>query len=340
MAWFGDNKIGRIGRFFGNDPTLVGYWQLNGSSIDNSGNGNNGTDHSVIYSPQNGRLNNGADIVHANAAYISSSGNASIPTGAAARTFGIWFKTTVPSGTNQSIFGSGTSASNEQFVLYMVSGKDYFSGYAADIQGNIVINDGEWHLFIVTYDGSNARLYVDGKYDATYTGTLATTGTSIYIGCGPGLTGDSFTGSLWEPFILNRVMSPSQISQYYAWATRKPQNWMQKAIASTGISYVITAAQGAYTYTGFAVSFIKNLGIALAQGAYTYTGVAVSFIRTRVMAIVTGLYSLTGFAVIIINKSWAFRTKHPASWSNRVKNIATWSNKAKNAASWFFRNKS
>ena len=230
MAWFGSNKIGRLGRFLGNKPGLVGYWQLDGSSIDNSANGQNGSDTSVTYGPQSLPWMSGlrgVNVSHANGSNITITGTASIPTAAAPRTFGIWLQTTV-SGTNQSVFGSGTSASGEQFTLYVVSGKDYFSGYSADIQGNIVLNDGKWHLFIVTYDGTTARLYVDGKYDTGSAESLNTVGTSIAIGRGLPVNTDGITGSLTEAFILNYQMSAAQIAQYYAWAIRKPQNWMNR----------------------------------------------------------------------------------------------------------------
>lgn len=61
MAWFGDNKIGRIGRFWGNDPTLAGYWQLNGNPIDNSGNSNSLSPSGTVNYPPS-QLGLGADF--------------------------------------------------------------------------------------------------------------------------------------------------------------------------------------------------------------------------------------------------------------------------------------
>ena len=61
--------------------------------------------------------------------------------------------------------GSGDGMS---FIMSNPSGKKLFSGMNSDnIVGNKVFTTGQIHSCAVTYDGSTAKLYVDGKEDAS-----------------------------------------------------------------------------------------------------------------------------------------------------------------------------
>lgn len=50
------------------------------------------------------------------------------------------------------------------FVIY--SNKPFLDGkYYKDLYSNRVVNDGEWHNIVAVYNGSKAKLYIDGKED-------------------------------------------------------------------------------------------------------------------------------------------------------------------------------
>jgi hypothetical protein len=53
------------------------------------------------------------------------------------------------------------------------------------VGGSVNLNDGNWHLVVGTYDGSNVRLYVDGAADGTpaaVASPITTNNTDLYIG--------------------------------------------------------------------------------------------------------------------------------------------------------------
>ncbi len=332
MSWFGDTKRGRFATFLGNDPTLAEYLQLSSSSIDNSGNGLNGSDTNIVYD-RGGRFGGGA---HFEANGSTSHITTSFAVGGRNQiSMGGWFKPLTASTTGNGIivnvdntgaFYIGTYASGAWTV-------QCYNGTTGVNTPDVVAANptlGVWHFIVATYDGVSTCLYIDGKLVAAIAGPTGNIVSGATQQWGANNGGSSpYVGYMEDVFYMTRPLTEAQIAQYWDWATKKKSLTWRRAFQA-GTVYTLTAVQGAYIYTGFAITFIKNLGISLVRGSYALTGFTVSLLKTTAMAVTQGLYSLTGFAVTVRNKSWAFRTKHPASWSN----------KAKNAASWFFRNKS
>ncbi len=88
---------------------------------------------------------------------------------------------------------------------------------AAEFQanGNTPVLDGRWHHLMAVYDGSQIRLYVDGKMDAaTSTGgaALRTSADPVYIGSRVGqLANRSWNGQIDEVRIYDRVLSEAEM---------------------------------------------------------------------------------------------------------------------------------
>jgi len=70
------------------------------------------------------------------------------------------------------------------------------------------------------------------------------------------------------------------------------------SLFGTSSAYVLTAAQGVYTYTGGPV--LADYEMAVAQGSYSLSGQAISFRRAYTIFPATGSYGLNGQAVNLV----------------------------------------
>jgi len=141
---------------FINDANLVRYYKFDGNSTDSVG-GYNGTDNSVSY--VTGKNGNALSTSGSSSSYVQAP-ITGLSTGASAFSDSLWFKTTA----NTVIFyGYGTvSVFGYRHSLAIVSNKLYFSGFGADLDSGVVVNDGVWHHGVVTYNGTTLKLYIDG----------------------------------------------------------------------------------------------------------------------------------------------------------------------------------
>ena len=245
---------GSIGRFFQGDPTLKGYWQLWGSSIDNSGNGYKGTDTNVIYGPGsvgnqnvicwNGRPNTQN---YTTLPQIFPAGSTQITMMAWTNPltpgyFGSWGggKGTQGAGQN-AIIATFTSDQTSGFCIFHgcdTSTPSYqmcFSGFVRTTGGKVHIATpkifpcGNWYFVALTANTSTGdfRLYVNGVLQAQ--GSIATGtfgGTNGAIGGLPGNPSPWYyyaNALIAEGAMFNRVLSPAEISQYYQWAISQPR---------------------------------------------------------------------------------------------------------------------
>lgn len=145
------------------------------------------------------------------------------PSGNVARTIEAWIKTTansVPSagGRQQVIadFGSFTTGGRFTFnVLFNNAIRLEVGG--SGVNGNIPINNGNWHHVAVVYDPSNSAgtvtLYVDGNLDVQGTPTVTVnTGTSNNLIIGRRVDGiNNFTGSIDEVRFWNTALSQNDL---------------------------------------------------------------------------------------------------------------------------------
>ena len=127
--------------------------------------------------------------------------------------FIVWFKTT---GVGEIIIHHGERANNQLRCLFVdTSGQLAYATYANDLSGTSSVDDGNWHCGVGVYDGSNFKIYVDGKLEATSTLSPASfTDIGTYIGVNSaGL--QSFTGNLALLRVSATVPSAEQIKKIY-----------------------------------------------------------------------------------------------------------------------------
>lgn len=114
-----------------------------------------------------------------------------------------WFKVNSFSKAYQAIVAKGDnsfrlSRNNATNNLYFAGSK---SSTTYSTSGSVNVNDGNWHLAVGTYDGSNVKLYVDGVQDGSstaLTGSLDNSAYSLYIGENAQQLGRTFNGSISE----------------------------------------------------------------------------------------------------------------------------------------------
>jgi hypothetical protein len=80
--------------------------------------------------------------------------------------------------------------------------------------------DGRWHFVVGTYDGTNVRLYVDGKQIGNGTPLSGPIGyglssNDLFIGHYDGCPGFDFSGTVDEPTVVNGALSASDVAIAY-----------------------------------------------------------------------------------------------------------------------------
>mgnify|MGYP003643974664 CR=1 FL=1 len=144
------------------------------------------------------------------------------PTGANNRTFSVWFKTGVNAFKN--ICGYGTAATSQGFDICTHPSPTTYSigvhAYGPTIIANGVYIPNQWNHYVVTYDGTILRGYLNGQPVNTSTIAL-NTGTSVdFTINGGAYTGaNGYSGSIDQVSVFDYVLSASQVSTLHGGGT-------------------------------------------------------------------------------------------------------------------------
>jgi hypothetical protein len=112
---------------------------------------------------------------------------------------------------------------NSTFYFCTSSGKlrYWINGVAATWTiSNKSVNDNEWHHVLGTWDGTNKKLYIDGKLDITEAGSggdisSTTVGLNIGVRKNAGVPQNYFNGQIDEIKLYNYAQTASQVKQQY-----------------------------------------------------------------------------------------------------------------------------
>lgn len=137
--------------------------------------------------------------------------NATAPTGASARTISFWYKTPSHSG-YKSLFSYGTAVANKTFGAYFgPNGNIVFQGYSYDhdFGGTYALNT--WRHLVLTFDGTNVKLYLNGTLVGTVARPLLNTGTGSNFKIG----NDAITMQFDDLKIYNSALTQTDITSLY-----------------------------------------------------------------------------------------------------------------------------
>ncbi len=136
------------------------------------------------------------------------------PTGASARTISIWFYQDTSA--NADICGYGTNTVAGLFDIILYGGNVYVHGYGAGQDyGKGAYTVGVWNHYVITYDGTTAKGYVNNVATPENTVTLSTGTTNTFkIGNGYFNIGN-FNGKLSNCSIWNAALTSAQVSELY-----------------------------------------------------------------------------------------------------------------------------
>lgn len=191
---------------------LVAYYPFNGNANDESGNGHNGIVNGATLVPDRFGITNSAysfngydnRIILDNTRNID--GNSGISLVA-------WVVTNNPGGS--SIVSKHLNYTSSGFNLAGTSNQAHFWPYTSSpVSSGSSYNDGNWHLYIGTFDGSIAKIYVDGILKNLETiSALETNLELIKIGSDSEMS--FFNGLIDDVRIYNRVINVDEISAIY-----------------------------------------------------------------------------------------------------------------------------
>ena len=257
---------------------LVGYWPFCGNANDASGNGNNGTvNGATLTTDRFGNVNsaysfdgvgNYVNVLDANSLDFSNN-----------FTLSGWYQTNDINQTDQTIIGKGRAISGTGYHLLVNTSLNLMQfGY-----NNNVINGGAttpatpsnlsgWHFLTGTYDGSAAKIFIDGiLLNSVYeVYSLQNSSIPLNIGRETSGLGRYFNGKLDDIAIYNRALSASEVQQLYALGT---VNYSWSTGATTPSITVAPAQSTSYTCTATnsAGSTTSSVSVTVAD-TLTWTG--------------------------------------------------------------------
>jgi len=188
------------------------------------------------------------------------------------------------------------------------------------------IFDGTWHFLHATYDGTTARLYVDGVLNASGTPSSATGSTNqVYLfqygGLGSYVTKSQFAGLwVWQ----NRVLTAQEVSDHFRspWAMFRAQPAYREYKSILPVGYALTGpTSGVIGQASTAFTLTPNTTVSdtvtmndVSQGG-TFTPSSLTFTSSSTPQTFTYKPLAGGLkAITLVSTNWSI-TGNPASYT-------------------------
>ena len=209
---------------------LVGWWPFNGNANDESGNGNNGTVNGATLTADRNGTANSAYSFDGKTSFISTP-NISSLNGTSQFSMSAWVKvlgfnsnTNCNLGCAQYIISRANDVTNGAFQLAIVQGTYYnfysnINSFGTYSPSPTQIPQTNWHFAVVTYNGSNVKLYVDNILVKTlsYSTPLGNSTAEILFGKHINTSYPYFVNGLIDDIaIYNRALTQEEITALYS----------------------------------------------------------------------------------------------------------------------------
>ncbi len=211
---------------------LIGWLPFNGNANDESGNNNNGTvNGATLTTDRFGNNETAYYFNNLNGNFISVPG-VSVQ-GSGERTISFWSKTNSNNIQNAIMaISTGSSVLSSAFNIRFETSNTFvgFMGFDNDFlgNGNVVVNDNNWHHVLVTYQSGQLRFFVDGVFEKETSISLSTLGQNNFIGkSNHDIHPDHFLGSLDDFGFWNRALTQQEITNLYQGGNSNSANCLQ-----------------------------------------------------------------------------------------------------------------
>lgn len=303
---------------------IVSYWKLDESSGNASDSvGSNTATNVGIATYSAGKINNGVNL-DGSSQYFTF--DTCPQTGNGSFSISAWVKADTLGSAN-CIVSFGTSSTSQAITFDLRGSKLYADFYAGTtVTGATTLSTATWYFVVLTFDGTNIRLYLNASLDATSANTSANiVDGSGAIGRAFWASGNYFDGLVDEIGLWSRALSGSEITQLYNSGTGLQYPF--------GTAYSLTCSTGSYTLTGYTTNFTKALNLICAVGSYTLTGYSTALSRGYTMVCNVGSYILTGYDALLKSSGWRNPdNKSSSTYTNPdSKSSTTWTNRNKNS---------
>ena len=202
---------------------MVAYYPFNGNANDESGHANNGVVNGATLTTD--RHGNADKAYSFDGINDRISGNVDGSLFSVHKTISLWAVISGAGNFNPRLVGIGPAGSSAQYYSLVIEGtasprriQFYTQGGVADGYSTTLISNGNlWRNYIVTYEGSIVKIYIDGILDkATSTsGILANFSTAV-LQIGSSDNGfDWFNGKLDDLRIYDRALSDVEVQTLY-----------------------------------------------------------------------------------------------------------------------------
>jgi len=198
---------------------LVAAWLFDGSAIDASGNGNNGTVNGATLTSDRFGVSNKAYSFGGSATIQGST--SSFNFGAASFSISLWMKSSSSSGGGILTTHDVASAKYSNIGIYIAGTNLGFSdvdinngaGSSTNFNGK-KLTDNQWHHILVNRQGAAAKLYVDGVLDFTDNLTQNPNNSTTFI-IGSSYNTAYFIGIIDDIRVYNRTLTDAEIGLLY-----------------------------------------------------------------------------------------------------------------------------
>lgn len=203
---------------------IVSYWKLDeasGNAADSAGSNTLTNTNTATFGAA--KINNGAYLASASSQYFVKTSPSGIPVGNSARSFNVWYYSPDASTVQKNHCLIGYGAASNYALQHFGIGWDgvsssslVWNGYAADVIQNYTFLNNTWYMLTGTFNGTTARVYVNGTELGAGTNVSNWNTSSSDLNVGRSIQVAYYlNGRMDEVGIWSRALSGAEITELY-----------------------------------------------------------------------------------------------------------------------------